>query len=132
MATRTSSRPAAQRADRVSDAIREALGVALLREASDPRLAMVSVTDVRVTADIRHAIVYWVPLNPESDAADRKKLERTIRAAGGFFRSTIARALNLKFTPEVELRFDDSLERGRQMDALIAGLHPAPSEGDES
>lgn len=132
MATRTSSRPAAQRADRVSDAIREALGVALLREASDPRLAMVSVTDVRVTADIRHAIVYWVPLNPESDAADRKKLERTIRAAGGFFRSTIARALNLKFTPEVELRFDDSLERGRQMDALIAGLHPGPSEGDES
>lgn len=110
------------RADRVGDSIRQALGVALLRDVSDVRLMTVSITDVRVTPDIRHAKVFWQLLNPDATDREIRQAGRAVQAAAGYFRSVIAHDLDLKFTPELSFAYDDSIERGRKMEELLAGI----------
>lgn len=122
----SAARTPSPRADRVGDSIRQALGVALLRDVSDARLTDISVTDVRVTADIRHAKIYWQLLDLEASERDRSRAARAIASASGFFRSVIARELDLKFTPELTFAYDDSISRGREMDTL---LHQLANDG---
>jgi ribosome-binding factor A len=118
----SAARTPSPRADRVGDSIRQALGLALLRDVSDSRLTDIGITDVRVTADIRHAKIYWQLLDLEATERERNRAARAIASAAGFFRSVVARELDLKFTPELTFAYDDSISRGREMDMLLYQL----------
>ncbi len=130
------------RPERVGDAIRQVLGTALLHEVSDHRLGSVSITDVRVAPDVRHARVFWQLLATEQVPADVAAATRALQAAAGFLRGIVAREMNLRFTPEIVFEHDVSIERGRHMETVLASLRgdslappadaPAPdmSDGD--
>lgn len=107
-----------QRQLRVGELVRHALADILARgEVRDPDLDGVTVTvpEVRLSADLKRATAYVMPLGggaPEKVAA---ALERCRR----FLRGAVARRVNLKFAPELHFRVDNSFEAGSRIDELL-------------
>ncbi len=79
---------------------------------------IVSVTKVRVTPDLRYARVYISVLDPK---VKNKTLEG-LNESKGFIRSRIAKAVNLRITPEVVFVYDDSEEQGERIDQILRDL----------
>jgi len=101
---------------RVDEAIRQVLGDAVAGELKDPRVGFVTVTDVRTSADLRHARVYVSVLG---DAEQREATMAGLRSAHGFLQGKVAAELHLKRTPTLELHYDDTTDRALRVDALI-------------
>jgi ribosome-binding factor A len=114
------------RVDRVEEAIHRALAEMLQREVSDPRLAHLTVSRVRVSRDLAHAKVYFSA--PEDGPASKATLQALGRATG-FLRSGIARRLLMRTVPELRFVRDTSLAEGNRLAALIEGVSHAA--GDE-
>ncbi|HPX12273.1 MAG TPA: 30S ribosome-binding factor RbfA, partial [Syntrophales bacterium] len=105
-----------KRADRVADLIREEVNRILVKDIMDPRVRNVTITDVRVTDDLRIAKIYFVPLGQDSPSEDaRKGLEK----ATPFFRRNLGKRLNLRFVPEVHFYFDEVFARGQRVERLF-------------
>jgi ribosome-binding factor A len=101
---------------RVDEAIREVLGDAVSSGLKDPRVGFVTVTDVRTSADLRHARVYVSVLG---DEAQRDQSLAGLRSAHGFLQGRIASELRLKRTPALVFTYDDTTDRAMRVDALI-------------
>ena len=100
---------------RVGEAIKNELTILLLQQAADPRLSAVSISRVLVTPDLKQAKVYFtLPAGGKSGPA-LKGMQR----AKGFFRSHIAKVLNLRYTPELLFYFDNSNEEADRIEALF-------------
>lgn len=101
---------------RVNEALREVLGATIGRGLKDPRIGFVTVTAVEATHDLRQARVYVSVLGKEADKA--ATLEG-LRSAMGFLQGVISDELQLKRTPVLEFVYDESIDRGLRMDALL-------------
>jgi ribosome-binding factor A len=109
------------RARRLADRIREELADLLRREVSDPRLALVSVTDVEVDREFAVATIYVSAV----DASDRaEEILAAFDRARGFLRHELAARIPLRTFPRLRFRHDASAERGDQIEKLIASLAP--------
>ena len=119
------------RAERVADLISKALSTALITEVEDDRLKTISITAVVLTNDLAIAKVYWIPFM-ETDKRQRKAVERALVRAGSFLRGYVSRAVSLKHTPELNFYYDESIDRGRQLEEMIeeANSEPAIEEPD--
>lgn len=125
-----SSRPAAgagRRPERVGGRIAEILSQALLRDLSDPRLTGATITNVRVTPDLRVARVYFTLLD---DQQDRKAALAGFRSAASFLRREVGREGGLRYTPELEFEYDTQLETARRVTTLLRSL-PKESVAEE-
>ncbi len=91
----------------------------LLREIKDPRIAFVSITAVDVAPDLRHARVLVSVLGSESE---RKSTIAGLRSAAGYIRREIGARLRLRYTPEIRIIYDDSIEEGSRILALIESV----------
>lgn len=101
---------------RVDEAIRQVLAEAMAGEVKDPRVGFVTVTEVRTSADLRHARVYVSVLG---DTAQRQASLEGLRSAHGFLQARVAGELRLKRTPTLEFTYDDTTDRAMRVDALI-------------
>jgi ribosome-binding factor A len=101
---------------RVDEAIRQVIGDAVAAELKDPRVGFVTVTDVRTSADLRHARVYVSVLG---DVEQREATMAGLRSAHGFLQGKVASELHLKRTPALELYYDDTTDRALRVDELI-------------
>jgi ribosome-binding factor A len=113
---------------RVDEAIRQVLGDAVAAELKDPRVGFVTVTDVRTSADLRHARVYVSVLG---DAEQRQATLAGLRSAHGFLQGKVASELHLKRTPTLELYYDDTTDRALRVDALIEEHDEAPRDATD-
>ena len=107
---------------RVDEAIRQVIGDALAGELKDPRVGFITVTDVRTSADLRHARVYVSVLGDagrSSSLAQREASLEGLRSAHGFLQARVAGELGLKRTPMLEFSYDDTTDRAMRVDALI-------------
>jgi ribosome-binding factor A len=107
---------------RVDEAIRQVLGEAVGGELKDPRVGFITVTDVRTSADLRHARVYVSVLGDggrSSSLAQRQASLQGLRSAHGFLQWRLAAELHLKRTPKLEFSYDDTTDRALRVDALI-------------
>jgi ribosome-binding factor A len=107
---------------RVDEAIRQVLGEALAGELKDPRVGFVTVTDVRTSADLRHARVYVSVLGEagrQSQALQREATLEGLRSAHGYLQGRIASELRLKRTPMLEFSYDETTDRALRVDALL-------------
>src|SRR5437588_9767131 len=107
---------------RVDEAIRQVLGDAVSGELKDPRVGFITVTDVRTSADLRHARVYVSVLGEagrSSSPAQREASLEGLRSAHGFLQARVAGELRLKRTPTLEFAYDDTTDRAMRVDALI-------------
>ncbi len=110
---------------RVDEAIRQVLGDAMAGELKDPRVGFVTVTDVRTSADLRHARVYVSVLGEHgrpSDAAQREDTLAGLRHAHGYLQGRVASELRLKRTPTLEFFYDDTTDRALRVDALLGEI----------
>ncbi len=101
---------------RVDEGVRQVLADALAMELKDPRVGFVTVTDVRTSADLRHARVYVSVLG---DDAQREATLAGLRSAHGYLQARIARELRLKRTPTLEFTYDDTTDRALRVQALL-------------
>jgi ribosome-binding factor A len=107
---------------RVDAAIRQVLADALAGELKDPRVGFVTVTDVRTSADLRHARVYVSVLGEggrPSELAQREATLEGLRSAHGYLQGQVAGELRLKRTPTLDFFYDDTTDRALRVDALI-------------
>ena len=110
---------ASNRIGRINEEIQKELSN-LIRNLKDPRVqdTMISITHVETTPDLRWAKVY-VSFLQEERATDTLK---GLKSAGGYLRRELGRALNLRYTPELNWALDDSITYGAKMMKLINSL----------
>lgn len=107
-----------QRQLRVGELVRHALAEILARgEVHDPVIEthLITVPEVRMTADLRLATIYVMPLGGHDEAQVLSALERNKR----FLRGEIARRVNMKFAPEVRFRIDERFEEAARIEKLL-------------
>jgi ribosome-binding factor A len=115
---RDHSGTASQRQLRVGELIRHAVADMLARgEVHDPVLEghLITVPEVRMTADLRLATVYVMPLGGRDQGEVLAALERNKR----FLRGEIAHRVNLKFAPEIRFRIDERFDEAERIEKLL-------------
>ncbi len=108
---------------RVDEAMREVLSDAVTKEIKDPRVGFVTVTAVDTASDLRHAKVYISVLG--DDGVRQRSLDG-LRSAHGFLQRRVADELRIKHTPTLEFLYDDSLDRGMRIEALLQQEEESP------
>ena len=114
---------------RVSEMIRGHLSELLATRVNDPRVGLVTITDVEVNADTTQAQVYFSMLGDESD---REEAMAGLQSAAGFLRYELGQRVRLRNTPELMFHWDASLERGERIASLLDRLKDDSSEGTET
>lgn len=102
------------RSRRVAQQIQRTLSELLRRELKDPRLGMVTLTEVRVSNDLSYAKVYYSVLG--GDAAQTHEI---LEEAADMLRGPLGRALGLRHSPELKFVPDELIEGGAKLSALI-------------
>lgn len=113
------------RQKRLGELLKHEISDMILREIKDPRIGFVSITDVEVSPDLRHAKVYISVLGTESE---RKSSLAGLRSAVGFMRREIGSRLRLKYTPDLSIVYDNSIEHGSHILELIDSVVEKKSE----
>jgi ribosome-binding factor A len=101
---------------RLRELFREETSVILQRQMRDPRVGFVSVTDVELSSDLRHAKIFVSVLGDDEAKAHTMA---ALQSARGFVRTELARRIRLRYFPEVSFRMDESIERGAHVDQLL-------------
>jgi ribosome-binding factor A len=115
MAKHSKSIPA--RGLRVADQIQRDLSEIIALELKDPRVGMITLTEVQITADYAHAKVYYTTLT--DDPAAIQNTLNGLRAASGYLRNQLGRRLSIHTLPELHFFHDNSTSRGMAMSRLI-------------
>ena len=97
------------RADRVSGLIQETLSDLLNKSIHDPRLQMITITKVKMSADLRLARIYFAIYGDDKKSEDAAK---GVESARGFIKRILAPKLGLRYMPEIKFLYDDSLDYG--------------------
>ena len=109
--------PNNRRPDRVAEAIREEVATFLAEDAKDPRIvALVTVTGVDVTRDLRHAKVFVSVMGSDTE---RQATLDGLASVANHLRARIGRALRLRVAPEIDFRLDESIARAARIEALL-------------
>jgi len=119
----------APRARRLAKRIAQIVASALEYEVKDPRLARVTVTDARVTGDLREATVYYTVLGETVDAEpDVAGAAAALASATGVLRSLVGQRTGVRFTPTLAFVADTVPEEVGRMDDLLARAQSADAE----
>ena len=117
------------RKDRVSEQIRRELAELIRTELKDPRVGMISLTDVEVTADYAHAKVFFSAM---AGSAHLDEVMTGLQKASGFLRRELGKRISIHMTPQLHFVYDQSLERGADLSALIQKAVAISETGDAS
>mgnify|MGYP002641105481 FL=1 len=118
------------RAERVSDAVQQELAVLIRDEVRDPRVGMVSVTDVDVSRDLAYAKIHVTFIGDHT----QKEIDEAMAAlngASGYLRKLLASSIKLRITPKLTFLFYESGRRGQHLSALIDYAISTQSNADE-
>ncbi len=118
--------PQGPRIERVGEEFREILAEEIPK-LKDPRIGFVTVTGVKVTADLRRAWVYYTAFG---DDKERASTRAGLRSAVPRLRGVIGKQVRMKFLPELAFEEDATLEQAATIDRLIARLN-AGEDGEE-
>ncbi len=108
------------RLQRVGDLVRAEVSDLMLRGLKDPRIGFASVTEVRMSPDLRHARVYISVLGDDSKV---RSALAGLRSASGFLQRELGARLRLRNTPKLTFIHDESIERAAHMEELFRKLH---------
>ena len=118
------------RSRRIAEQIQRELADVIRFELKDPRVAqMVTLTGVEVSPDQSHAKVFFTLLG---DEAAKDSTVEGLKRAGGFLRTQLAKRLDLRTVPQLNFKYDASVERGahlsRLIDEAVGSSRKEPSE----
>jgi ribosome-binding factor A len=114
------------RHERLSEEIRNELGIMVAGELKDPRIeGLVTVTEVRVTPDLKHARVF---VNVMGSEAEQKSTIRGLVAAVGYIRHELTERLQLRRAPEIHFTLDHSDEYAQRIEELLREAKKMPPD----
>lgn len=105
--------------DRIeSNMIRE-ISYILANEVKDKDIRFVTITECRVTNDLSYAKVYYTVLNMDK----KDETAKALKNAAGFIRKELMNRMDIRYTPELEFIFDESIEYGKKIENIIENIH---------
>lgn len=116
------------RRERIGDQLRVLLADLILQEVRDPRLGFVTVTEVRMSPDLKYAQVFVSILG---DDEQTKESFAVLERASGFLRTQVGRRLKLRHVPEVRFTIDETLDNSMRLDALLQESGDLEKDADE-
>jgi ribosome-binding factor A len=117
------------RARRLAKRISEIVATAIEYEIKDPRLRYVTVTDAKITGDLRDATVYYTVMGESVDAEpDFAAAKAGLEKARGVLRTKVGAGTGVKFTPTLAFALDMVPDVARQMEELLARAAAADAE----
>lgn len=115
-----------KRSDRVAEMIQRKISQIIQQEIKDPRLpAFVTISAVKVTADLAHAKIYFTVLNGEPD-----QTATILNSASSYLRTALARSAKLRIIPQLHFVYDESIEYARHLSKIIEKANPPESENE--
>ncbi|MDR1075818.1 MAG: 30S ribosome-binding factor RbfA [Xanthomonadaceae bacterium] len=106
------------RTDRVSAQLRRELGTLVRQAVQEYGIPSVSVSDVEVTRDLAHAKVYVIALQ----SGRSQEAVKALRELSKELRHRLAQVVRMRHVPELNFLYDDSVDRGERIDALLRGV----------
>lgn len=116
------------RQEKVRELLKAEVSEIIHRELKDPRIGFVTVTDTDVSPDLSHARIFISVLGSEDE---RNATMKALRSASGFVRTEFAKRAAMKSIPQIEFRFDESIEHGARIFELLENIKREES-GEES
>ena len=113
------------RVRRHAERVRELVASVVRTQIKDPRLGMITITDSRITADLRDATVFYTVLG---DAAAKTGTAAALESANGLLRSTVGKALGLRYAPTLTFVLDDVQDHAKHIDELLAVARESDAE----
>jgi len=120
--------PSDTRVRRIAERIRNDLAEVLFRSASDPRLEGLTVTEVEVDRELAFATIYVTAVQGEER---REEVLQGLKHASGFLRTSLAQRIPLRAFPQLRFRWDESLEQGSRIDALLKAVRDEEHKADD-
>lgn len=114
---------------RVADQIQRDLSELISFELKDPRVGMITLTEVQLTPDYAHAKIFFTTL-----VDDDKAVQQTmagLQAAAGYLRNQLGKRLHIHTLPQLHFVHDSSTRRGMEMSQLIAQANASRALDDE-
>ncbi len=116
------------RSERMAEQLRRELAEIVRDEIKDPRLGFMSFTEVRMSRDLSHAVIYCSVFDAEQEQESIEVLNRAV----GFIRKEIARRIRARIVPTLKFVVDDGVTRGIVMDKLISKAVKSDSSNSNS
>lgn len=110
-----------KRSDRVAQELQKEVAIILQREVKDPRIGMVTVSDVEVSRDLAYAKIF-VTFLFDNDQEAIKQGMRGLEKASPYIRSLVGKAMRLRIVPELRFIYDESLVEGMRMSNLVSNV----------
>jgi len=108
------------RQHRIESELQRVLSELISREVKDPRVGSVTITAVKISADMSVARVAFVPFGTARDAVqERVAVQEGLARASGYLRGEAGRRLGLRHAPRLEFEYDESIERADRLTRLI-------------
>lgn len=110
-----------KRSDRVAQELKKEVAVILQREVKDPRIGMVTVSDVEVSHDLAYAKIFVTFLFDNDQEAINQGM-KGLEKASPYIRSLVGKAMRLRIVPELRFIYDESLVEGMRMSNLVSNV----------
>ena len=107
------------RVRKIQEFIKQEVSNILLRELKDPRLGFVTVTDARITGDLREATAY---VSLFGKAEEKENTLKALKNATGYIRTEVGRRLGIRYSPTIEFKEDTSLDYGMKIDKILRDI----------
>ena len=106
------------RGGRINEEFKREISSLIQNEIKDPRItAMISVTDVKVTKDLRYAKVFVSIFGKDDEEKNNTFI--ALKNASGYIRKEIGQRINLRYNPQIIFELDDSINYGMHIEELI-------------
>lgn len=107
-----------KRSDRVADLLQQEIAELVFRKVKDPRVSGVTISGVEVTADLKHARVFFCVMGNPSEE-QKKTVSEGLSKARGFLRQELLKRLHMKYVPQIEFQYDQSFDYGDKIERLL-------------
>lgn len=116
-----------RRTSRVGESVRDALVEVFRHDLKDARLAMVSITDVEVSPDLHLARVFLSGLKED----ETQQIVKDLHAQRGRIRHFLGQKVRLRFTPELDFRYDDTSARAGRIEELLRDVKSDDNDNND-
>lgn len=117
------------RSDRVSGLIQQVLSEILQKGINDPRLKMTTITNVKMSRDLRVARIYFAISGGQQSV---EEVVRGFESARGFVKRSLAGKLGLRYMPELKFFYDDSFDYGAHINKILKSIETDNGPDNES